>query len=270
VLNVFRRSKNFQSQVDAIEAQSVCVNEILVWENGEDSIKDSRIDVHARSSSNLGVWARFTYALNASSDYVWVIDDDSIPGKRWLESAIHTQKLTGGLVGSRGLRFRTKSSYTLYDEFGPNNPSSEIHEVDIVGHNWFFPREWLGAFWSLYPDRFPGGLAGEDIHLSFAVQKVLGAGTFVPPHPIDDRTLWGEQPASEAEFGSDEAAISRNPRSMKKFEDAYAHYIGRGFAPMCTRDKEHQPGVSDRLAARMIAANPSFAQRLTQVIGLRK
>ena len=230
----------------------------------------TRIDVHARSNSNLGVWARFAFALNASSQYIWVIDDDAIPGTRWLQNALHTHLSTGGLVGSRGLRFRTTSSYTLYDEFGPNSPNPEASEVDIVGHNWLFPREWLGAFWSVYSERFPGNLAGEDIHLSYAVQKVLGVGTFVPPHPIEDRSLWGEQPASEAEFGSDGAAISIDPRSMKKFEDAYAHYMALGFAPMCTRGGDYRPSASDQLAARLIAANPSLVQRFTKVLGLRK
>lgn len=270
VLNVFRRSKNFHSQLNAIQSQTVDIREILVWENGEESASDSAVTFHARCSSNLGVWARFAFALNASSDFVWVIDDDSIPGPRWLENALHTHQQTGGLVGSRGLRFRTRNSYTLYDEFGPNNPSSQITEVDIVGHNWLFPREWLGAFWSLYSERFPGNLAGEDIHLSYSVQKVLGVGTFVPPHPAHDLSLWGEQAASDSDFGQDEAAISKNPKSMIKFEQAYAHYIGQGYQPLCMRSSEHLPTVSERLVAKAVAFNPHLAQRFAERLGLRK
>lgn len=270
VLNVFRRSHNFQAQLDAIKSQSLKVREILAWENGEDSVSDSRVSIHSRCNTNLGVWARFAYALNASSDYVWVIDDDSIPGSRWLENALETHRLTGGLVGSRGLRFRTSSSYTLYEEYGPNRPNSEITEVDIVGHNWVFPREWLGAFWGLYSERFPGSLAGEDIHLSFAIQKLHGVGTFVPPHPEDDRSIWGEQPASEASFGSDAAAISVNPKSMAKFEQAYSHYIKRGFAPICSREPEHKPTVSEALAAKAIARNPNLAHKVAKWLRLGK
>jgi hypothetical protein len=270
VLNVFRRSANYEAQLAAIRAQTHPVSEILVWENGNESVSPETTSVHARSSKNLGVWARFAFALNATSDYIWMIDDDSIPGPEWLESALQTHRVTGGLVGSRGLRFRTTNSYTLYDEFGPNNPNSEIVEVDIVGHNWIFPSSWLGQFWSSVSSRFNNPLAGEDIHLSFIAQTLCSAGTFVPPHPIAQRAQWGEQPADEAEFGRDESAISSNLASMRKFEDAYQHYIAIGFRPLCIRDASQAPSGMDRLSAIVLRRTPKLAHRMAKWLGLKK
>jgi len=266
VLNVFKRSANYEAQLAAIKAQTHPVTEIMVWENGNDSVPPGTASVHARSSKNLGVWARFAFALNATSDFVWMIDDDSIPGPEWLASALDAHDQTGGLIGSRGLRFRTTESYTLYDEFGPNNPNAEIVEVDIVGHNWIFPKPWLSSFWALGDSRFDHDLAGEDIHLSFAVQKFLGVGTFVPPHPPSGFNLWGESPALDSEFGRDPHAISGNPASMKRFEDAYAHYIALGFRPLCNRRVEFAPSVFDSVKARMVRQSPAFAHHVARIL----
>ena len=273
ILNVFRRGKNLENQVKAIENQSHKVSEILIWENGEDKTPEDITGwTHlSRSSKNLGVWARFAFALNAQSDFIWMIDDDTIPGSRWLENALATFATAPGVIGSRGLIFRSKYSYTLYDEVGPNSPSNSIEAADIVGHNWVFPRVWLGYFWAEYPSRFPGELAGEDIHLSFAIKKHLGLGTFVPPHPPDKKELWGEiRDEDNTQFdGRDTAAISQHPDSMKRFELAYRHYIRRGFTPISAKVKSGNNLFTD-IAAKGIAKFPFAAQRIAGALRIRK
>lgn len=270
VLNVYKRSDNFSSQLTALMNQTVPITEYLVWENGEEKAPQIPGITVARVSKNLGVWARFAFALNAKSDYIWIIDDDAIPGRRFLENALKTHHETGGLVGSRGLRFRTTGSYALYDEFGPNNPNARFEEVDIVGHNWVFPRNWLSAFWSLGHEAFGSERAGEDIHLSYAIQQVLGVGTFVAPHPNEERELWGEQAATEAIYGQDTNAISKNPESLRKFEDAYRHYIQLGFNPLCSRVAESRPSYQDRLLSTALRINPQLVHRIAKRFGLRK
>lgn len=270
ILNVYKRSANLSRQLEAISAQTIPVTEILIWENGEESSGSSGPAIRARSDSNLGVWARFAFALNSSSQFVWIIDDDVVPGTGWLESALNVHASTGGLVGSRGLRFKTSASYTLYDEFGPNNPNGEVEEVDIVGHNWIFPRAWLGVFWGEIGNQFQNSRAGEDIHLSYAIQKNLGVGTFVPPHPANNRAIWGEQPAQESEFGQDEHAISRSTESMRKFEEAYAHYIRCGFKPMSVRKADFRERAWDRAIGSAVRANPSLAHKIARLFRLTK
>jgi len=273
ILNVFRRGKNLEKQLKAIENQSHKVDEIIIWENGEDQTPANLVGwTHlARSAKNLGVWARFAFALNGKADFIWMIDDDTIPGARWLENALATFAETPGVIGSRGLRFRSQHSYTLYDEVGPNAPNSTIEAVDIVGHNWVFPRVWLGYFWAEYPSRFPGELAGEDIHLSYAVKKHLGLGTFVPPHPTDKKELWGEiQDENEPEFnGRDSAAISQNPASMRRFELAFKHYIEKGFTLLSAGNEGEFRFFTD-MAAKSIARFPSASQRLARALRFRK
>lgn len=271
VINVFKRGPNFEKQLAAINSQSHPVHEVLVWENGHDSSGSARSGTkRSRSDFNFGVWARFSYALNATSDFIWMIDDDTIPGVRFLESALETFEANNGVIGSRGIRFRTKNSYHLYDEVGTHKRNDQTEQVDLVGHNWIFPRAWLGVFWAEYERKFEGDLAGEDMHLSFAVQKHLGLGTFVPPHPANEPERWGEVGQDENAFdGTDRHAISLGPNSDKRFENAFQHYVSNGWKMMYELEG-NQPRSIDMLASKAIAANPKLVRQMAKVLGLRK
>lgn len=238
ILNVFKRSANFSMQVAALRAQTIPPVEILVWENGDETVADLRVEgiFVARANRNFGVWSRFAFALNASGDYILILDDDTIPGKKWIENCLATIKTHPGLLGTRGLRFSSRYSYAGYSEVGLYSPNQEIERTDIVGHAWFFRRELLAAFWAEYPNRFPEDLSGEDIHFSYAIQKVLGLSTFVPPHPINDVEMWGSKPDLAKDLGSDKVAISAAKGSLEKFEKAYSHYISLGFRIMVQSD----------------------------------
>lgn len=275
IMNIFRRGPNFADQISAIRSQTHKVSEILVWENGADKsgfeLSQDQSVWGARASRNLGVWARFSFALNSKSDFVWVIDDDSIPGPMWLESVLDEFAKAPGVYGSRGLRFFGTSSYSLYEEFGPNKNNSKTEQVDIVGHNWVFPRSWLQYFWAEYGNAYSSDLAGEDIHLSFAVQKHLGLGTFVPPHPPSNQDVWGEVPKLAKLDGASSEAISRQPKSLKRFEDAYSHYISLGFEPMLGQSEKN---LLARLAYEAQSAGlrraPNLVHKIARALRISK
>lgn len=274
VLNVFRRGANFRNQIQSIEEQSYPVGEILVWENGQDSVStiDIKNLVKARSNSNLGVWARFAFALNAKSDFVWIIDDDSIPGSHWLGNALDTFAIHPGVIGSRGLKFRSRNAYSIYEEFGPNKPNLEAVPVDIVGHNWIFPRDWLAYFWMELPNRYQSEIAGEDIHLSFAIQKHLKLGTFVPPHPPGDKRKWGELSELSEFDGRDAAGISSDIESLKKFEKAFSHYTKLGFRVL-EETKQEASSLNQwkwGLIAKLVGSQPVLAHRLAKFLKVKK
>jgi glycosyltransferase involved in cell wall biosynthesis len=231
VLNVYKRAEHFQMQIASLLNQSIAPFEILVWENGNERVPDECRDkvTIVRAETNFGVWARFSCALNAKGDYVLMLDDDTVPGKRWIENCLNTMLLSPGLLGTRGLQFATKHSYAGYSEVGVYAPNETTQRVDIVGHAWFFKREWLGAFWGEYANRFPEDLSGEDIHFSYAIQKVMGLSTFVPPHPADNEEFWGSNPSIARTLGADKAAISSSSGSLGKFERALRHYVSLGF-----------------------------------------
>lgn len=217
-MNGYKRPQTLRLQAKALRNQSVQPNEILLWRNSSNSrLTDLRFSVarttrfiSAQANNNFGVWARFAYALLAKSKFVCVIDDDTIPGKRWLENCLTSFHEQPGLYGTIGVRFNSPKGYDGFQErIGWDNPNEKTEKVDIVGHSWFFPKEYLTYFWREIPSPLPM-FAGEDIHFSYTLQKYANIDTFVPPHPIGNRDFWGSAPALATKFGGDSNATANH------------------------------------------------------------
>lgn len=265
IMTVFRRGGNFEEQVNAVLGQSKSVDKVIVVENGMDKairLRDDRI-LYIRSEANLGVWLRFSIALMAETDYVWILDDDFVPGIRWLENVFRTEERTGtALFGSRGIIFNSKHNYLEYEEVGTHNPNERAMQVDIVGHNWVIKREYLGDFWGAYSKAFPSRFAGEDIHVSFALQSSQGIKTVVPPHPRENPELWGEKPTIEIIDGTGQEALSRSPEGLRRFEKALKHYRELGFETILHKGAQSENGLGTELKGRLIGLFPNSALKL--------
>lgn len=234
ILNGYKRGKNLELQYDSVKTQTLRPKEIMLWQNkGEDF--DSEITnkmVHVNSNKNFGVWARFAFALNAETEYICIFDDDTIPGKKWLENCYNTIQKHDGLLGTIGVRFLSDTSYQPIHRIGWANPNENTEQVDIVGHAWFFRREWLSTFWRELPDSNQSKIVGEDIHFSYTLQKYLNKNTYVPPHPKDNLEMWGSNPNLAWKLGQDSPAISMNQNNLKIMSNTYVNYINKGFKIM--------------------------------------
>jgi glycosyltransferase involved in cell wall biosynthesis len=227
ILNCFRRPETLSLQIDAIKKQSIQPKELLIWVNGSDKIRDFDYNLLnsygcAVSNINFGVWSRFAYALNATGDYICVFDDDTIPGGLWLENCLTEINKQEGLYGAIGVIFRDLH-YLRYERFGWANPNDETKLVDIVGHSWFFPRHYLSAFWQEIGPLL-SSVCGEDMHLSYSIQKYLKAATFVPPHPVDNMSMWGSNPETANKFGIDSNAVSAHFHASHFGQNLKAYY----------------------------------------------
>jgi hypothetical protein len=199
VLNEYRRGiKQLVEQLNAVQRQTIKADEVLIWHNGGQASSAPSPLISARCSVNLGVWARFAFALNATSEYVCVLDDDTIPGERWFENCLATIRQREALLGTVGILYIDPvppgspecSYYQGLTRVGWVNQNPFAAQVDFVGHAWFFRRAWLSTFWRELPQwKFP--VCGEDMHFSAMLQKYLGVPTVVPPHPAEDKSLWG-------------------------------------------------------------------------------
>ena len=197
VLNTYRRPYLFERQLDVVHNQTIPTSMVWVWNNGATPVSVPGTVV-SNASDNLGVWARFAFALNSKADYVCILDDDTIPGPEWSESCLKTMKTHEGVLGTVGLIF-DQGQYQVGQYRRVGWPADEWYEsnneqtvkADIAGHAWFFPRDLLSSFWrDLPPREFNSLIAGEDVHLSRIAQE-CGLGTYVPPHPPDNRRQWG-------------------------------------------------------------------------------
>jgi hypothetical protein len=227
ILNGYLRPENLNTQLNSIKNQTIQAKEIMLWQNnceGFDEELTSQLTT-VKSNTNLGVWARFAFALNAKTEYVCVFDDDTIPGSKWFENCLNTMKTHEGLLGTIGLIYHSPHNYLQHDRVGWDCPNEETTRVDIVGHCWFFKREWLTSFWrELRPEGFD--YVGEDMHFSYAIQKYLGLNTYVPPHPINDREMWGSTLGWH--FGNVKPT-SALPGRMQEMNSYYNILISKGF-----------------------------------------
>ena len=231
VLNGYKRGAHLQKQIDAVKNQTFRPKEILLWQNEGESFDPevTKQTTWASCNKNLGVWARFAFALNARTEYVCVFDDDTIPGRRWFENCMNTMEKKEGLLGTVGLLFTRNDQYWPIDRVGWPNPNTEIVQSDFLGHAWFFKREWLSTFWRELPTLNQPMIVGEDMHFSAMLQKYLGVNTYVPPHPPENKELWGSMPETAWEIGQDANAISMNLDNIGLMSTELKKYVKGGW-----------------------------------------
>ena len=216
ILNGFKRSHRLREQVDAVKGQTKKVDNIMYWQNSCPGVQYDLSPLHesgsyiAVSNVNYGVWARFAHALNAKTEYVCVIDDDTIPGDMWIENCLETYKSGHtGVLGTIGFWFQD-GGYNINkfeDKPGWQYKNEKTVQVDMVGHNWFFHRDMLSYFWREIPAIEQPMMVGEDIHFSHMLQKYSAEhATWVPPHPPDNKRMWGSLKAME--YGGDHLATA--------------------------------------------------------------
>jgi glycosyltransferase involved in cell wall biosynthesis len=231
ILNAFKRPQFLQEQINAIKNQTIKPKELMIWNNNaENQIKFDSTTI-ANSNKNFGVWSRFAYALNAKTEYICIFDDDTIPGNRWLENCKETIKNYDGLLGTIGLVFKDTNSYYPHKKYGWDSKNGNINNketvrVDIVGHSWFFKREWLPYLWIEKIEGFD--LVGEDMTFSYAIQKHLGLNTYVPPHPKHNMSLWGS--IKGMKYSMTPGGISHSKDNLNKMIEYYKILQTKGFS----------------------------------------
>lgn len=238
ILSGFKRPYSTDQQFKAIINQTYKPSEIIFWHNDSDKKIEFPPSVtsrckYIRSTENYGVWGRFAVALMSKSEYVCVIDDDTIPGLRWLENCMQTIKEHDGILTTRGVianqdKLRGYPGAGSYEAFGWCNPNEKTVRVDIGCHCWFFNRNILRAFWAEAPNNLPMNY-GEDMHLSYAAQKHFSLSTYVPPHPKNDLSFWGSQPDTGKQYGEDSVAISWNNTANQGMNDYWNYILNQGF-----------------------------------------
>jgi len=218
ILNSYRRPYNLEKQIEAIRNQSFPPKEIWLWVNDHEDNRDfdhTKLDVDKifHNNHNWKFYGRFAAALLADTKYVAVFDDDTIPGENWFQNCIAYQQNRPGIYGSAGVILNNSKHYVDHERVGWPSQNEEIERVDLVGHAWFFQRDWLQYLWREKPHTWDNG---EDIQFSYLAQKYGGILTYAPPHPIKHRDAWGSILGNE--LGIDDKATSTDSSvSHKQF-----------------------------------------------------
>lgn len=209
ILNCYRRPYNLKMQIESIKNQSIKPKEIWLWVNHHEDNKDFdfneiKVDKIFKNDYNWKFYGRFAAALLADTEYIAVYDDDTIPGSNWHKNCLETMETSPGILGSAGIILKDKR-YINHDRCGWPTQNLETTQVDLVGHSWFFKRDWLQYLWKEKPYTWDNG---EDIQFSYMAQVYGGINTYCPPHPKEDRSLHGSILGNE--LGIDNKATSTN------------------------------------------------------------
>lgn len=231
ILTTWRRTKNLGRQLQALSTQSLRPDHIVLWHN-EASLCPLSPEIAKQfnnvvsSRQNLGVWPRFLFGMELQTKYICMFDDDTIPGTGWLANCMTQMAKTPGLYGTVGVIY--KDGRRNMTRTGWPAANQHTTEVDIVGHSWFYQRDWL-RYYALEPRR-GYSTCGEDYHFSFVLQKHLKLGTYVPPHPPNAKQDWGSLHGQE--LGMDGAALCLKVGENDKKLKTHSAYVAAGWRPL--------------------------------------
>jgi hypothetical protein len=192
-MNIWKRN-HVKEQLLALFNQTLKPSEIWIVQCGDhvqlDEIKKQYPFLNILSSTvDLKYFGRFSFAQYVKSNYVYILDDDVIPSKNWLQECKNLCDTKNAIIASAG---RIIPENDFYPEKLSNVPDYFIGDVsrdvpynyceletqvDFGCNSWFFKSNWLRDFWRVPPYSFD---TGEDIHFSAVCKIASGTPTIVP------------------------------------------------------------------------------------------
>jgi hypothetical protein len=249
IVNIFRRPHVLDNQIEAIKNQSIPPKSIFIWNNGNNDVdltkyKNDPLFRVFDNNYNSGVWSRFIISQLAATEYICIFDDDTIPGNNWFKNCLQSMQQKEALYGTIGVIFKNESTYQCLKRYGWDGPSNVSKPVDIVGHSWFFKKIWLSYFMRDSPHVNEKFNVGEDMWFSYMLQKYANIPTYVPPHPVNDISMYGSIPKTAWKYGCDGNSGSNDSVStVSSFDKALLEYRNNGFKIFM--DRQNANSVDD-------------------------
>ncbi len=219
ILTVWKRN-NLEEQLEALLAQTRVPSQLWIYQCGS----YVRINRHLRkypfletfkSSVNLKYFGRHTLAQHVDTTYTWILDDDIIPAKTWVETCLRICEANNAIV-CRGGRIIPPDDFfpgvvkgqTYLEQYfigdGQSVDGINICEedtlVDYGCSSFFFKTAWEKHFSSIWPRTFQNG---EDMHLSATCKirndiptivpkqtSVENSGNLNPTYSFDEHASW--------------------------------------------------------------------------------
>lgn len=261
----YRRPHLFRPQLQTLADQSLRAAELMVWSNnwGQGAeYHDHEAEAHFtfnRCKVNMGPWVRFSFALEAGTKYVLILDDDCFPGPRWIEAAIRRLEefeSQGELavICGEGRIFRSDDP-SDFAHFGPLNRPQEELLIDEGVKSWLIPRSLIETINSMPRPPCPVGW-GLQIAAALYHANVF---QFVLPYVETDRTAWGSiaMPADQPPV-SVSATLPRYNEARAIAWDFYRSTDMGGWLPLAlvsSDEPEDQPEASEPSASGEASAD---------------
>lgn len=180
ILTQYKRN-NLEKQLKHIINQTVQPKYLVVYQNESwvdiTPLKEQYNFIHIHNTNyNTKFFGRFSHAFNYDVDYVIVLDDDMMPGKKCFEHYLKSCESMNAIMGGNGRYLNKRSVKPAVSDFGIRLKHTPI---DFVGHLWCIKKDWLYYMFSIKPFTYD---TAEDMHLCFSC-KLNGIKSFVCSQP---------------------------------------------------------------------------------------
>ena len=231
VIGVYAGVNLISKIIEAVDKQTIKPKSITLWAHKHPDKPFVTYDYTNSAdvifcTNNYGVYPRFAVGLFGTTDRVMIFDDDTIPGPKWAENCFNTLDIVGhdAILGARGVTI-DKDGREI-GSFGNDRNTTEITEVDLVGHCWFVNRKHIIE---MFKDPPFNPMNGEDICLSANSQITYGCKTYVPAQPNNNPDIKGSiRPILGAQPGRLSTTLGPATHLGDRAEVA-KHYIGKGW-----------------------------------------
>lgn len=206
ILTITDRLEYLDSQLESINNQTIKSDIILHWNNDSDYNLEYPSLIYRNQHKSAPLYSRFINSLNITTPYIFICDDDILPGKRYLEKCIEFSKNKNVCIVSCGMNFNEgETKYNVSRRIGQSKFLKSPTQVNMGGQGYFFKTELLKEYCKY---KIHSTLSGEDIHLGFVCYKEN-----IPIYVLDkdesDKDTW--QDLTLGERGNDEKAQWKYP-----------------------------------------------------------
>jgi len=226
ILNHWRR-KSLEQQLKALHAQTLRPRSVWVclFNSDKEEFYSEIVSRYTKkfkggvfivkSNYNFKYFGRFQLALQVATPYVWIVDDDVLPGKNYLEILTHVGGISDlkGIYGSTGWlmpghqgneKGRKLPSYRdpegkglglYFPDFKYRVPNQVLMAVDLLCSQWFLQTDYVRL---LFREQLVTYETAEDYHLAYNLRKYAGVQSYVLPMDITDSRTWGNIDTEQA------------------------------------------------------------------------
>jgi len=206
ILTVTDRLSYLDSQLESINNQTIKSDIILHWNNDSEYNLEYPSLIYRNQHKSAPLYNRFINSLNITTPYVFICDDDILPGKKYLEKCIEFSKNKDICIVSCGMDFNEgETKYNVSRRIGQNTFLKIPTKVNMGGQGYFFKTELLRKYcnYKIHNDKW-----GEDIHLGFVCYKE-NIPIYVLDKDENDKDTW--QDLTLGKRGDDEKAQWKYP-----------------------------------------------------------
>ena len=202
VLTVTDRLDYLESQIESIENQSIDSNIVIHWNTDKEYTLDYPVFIYRNQQKKAPLYSRFFNSLSLTTPYVFICDDDILPGKKYLERCVDfSQKQNDSVcIVSYGMIFDKDETKYNAERIHTNLFLTKPKLVNMGGQGYFFKTDLLKHYSNI---ETYSSTNGEDIHLGFTCWK-HNINTYVLDSDKKDKDTW--QDLTLGTRGSDEHA----------------------------------------------------------------